>query len=78
VKLDPGAHVFYAFGFALKSGCDMLRDDSDTSRIATFIKGTLRDLIMTLIPPQKCKSSGMLICDEFNLIRDRMVTSQIK
>jgi hypothetical protein len=22
VKLDPGAHVFYAFGFALKSGCD--------------------------------------------------------
>jgi hypothetical protein len=24
VKLDPGAHVFYAFGFALKSGCDML------------------------------------------------------
>jgi hypothetical protein len=23
VKLDPGAHVFYAFGFALKSGCDM-------------------------------------------------------
>jgi hypothetical protein len=24
VKLDPGAHVFYAFGFALKSGCDIL------------------------------------------------------
>jgi hypothetical protein len=24
VKLDPGAHVFYAFGFAFKSGCDML------------------------------------------------------
>jgi hypothetical protein len=23
VKLDPGAHVFYAFGFALKSGCDI-------------------------------------------------------
>jgi hypothetical protein len=22
VKLDPGAHVFYAFGFALKSGGD--------------------------------------------------------
>jgi hypothetical protein len=22
VELDPGAHVFYAFGFALKSGCD--------------------------------------------------------
>jgi hypothetical protein len=22
VKLDPGAHVFHAFGFALKSGCD--------------------------------------------------------
>jgi hypothetical protein len=22
VKLDLGAHVFYAFGFALKSGCD--------------------------------------------------------
>jgi type IV secretory pathway TraG/TraD family ATPase VirD4 len=59
-------------------GLGLLRDDSDTSRIATFIKGTLRDLIMTLIPPQKCKLSGMLICDEFNLIRDRMVTSQIK
>jgi hypothetical protein len=24
VKLDPGAHVFYAFGFALKSGCDIV------------------------------------------------------
>jgi hypothetical protein len=26
-------------------GLGLLRDDSDTSRIATFIKGTLRDLI---------------------------------
>jgi hypothetical protein len=24
VKLDPGAHVFYAFGFALKSECDKI------------------------------------------------------
>jgi hypothetical protein len=27
VKLDPGAHVFYAFGFALKSGCDNIIQD---------------------------------------------------
>jgi hypothetical protein len=33
---------------------------------------------MTLIPPRKRKLLWMLICDEFYLIRNRMVMSQIK
>jgi hypothetical protein len=26
VNFDPGAHVLYAFGFVLKSGCDIVPD----------------------------------------------------
>jgi hypothetical protein len=36
VKLESGAHVFYAFGFALKSGCDNSDDgnhDDDGSHV---------------------------------------------
>jgi hypothetical protein len=38
VKLDPGAHVFYAFGFALKSGCD---NPDLASELCQIVRGGL-------------------------------------
>jgi hypothetical protein len=45
VKLDPGAHVFYAFGFALKSGCDnfqAIANQRSRKKLISCLKGPER------------------------------------
>jgi hypothetical protein len=37
VQLDPDAHVFFAFKFVLKSGCDREGWDQDARRLATLL-----------------------------------------